>query len=205
MRPTPIYEIDWHALYLQKTSGKPVFGKTYLRKLVLLEKPFISVVNKYLRRGARILDAGSGLGRVSLLLSLEGYKLTALDCSWKMLSIARKNVKRNGGKARFILGDLTKLPFKQGAFDAIVHQGILEHFSSRKAKSIIKHHLNIAPLVIFSVPLRSSRTDDYFSGDGARRNLMRISEWRKLLMGFKVLEMKGAPQRTLNMIAVISR
>ncbi|MFH0971338.1 MAG: class I SAM-dependent methyltransferase, partial [Candidatus Micrarchaeota archaeon] len=110
-----------------------------------------------------------------------------------------------GGKAELVLANLKHLPFKAGKFDAIVHQGILEHFTEKGAIAIIRHHLSLAPLVIFSVPVRSPYTEDYFSSDSVGRNLHPREKWGKMLGSFNVKEMKVAKQRTTNLLVVISR
>ncbi|HLC48676.1 MAG TPA: class I SAM-dependent methyltransferase [Candidatus Norongarragalinales archaeon] len=198
-------KIDWHALYAWKTGGNLVFSKSKFEELKLLERPFISLVKKYVPEGGRILDAGCGLGRACMLLSLAGYKMTGVDKDRRMLAIARRNVSKFGGKARFALADLTLLPFKRDSFDAITHQGILEHYYAGQAKAILAHHLKIAPLVIFSVPIKSPHTSRYFSSDRFERNIRSVGDWKRTLGKFHVLALSEATQRTHNMIAVISR
>jgi SAM-dependent methyltransferase len=65
--------------------------------------------------GTRLLDAGCGAGLLSLLASLRGARVTALDASPALLEIARRRVP--GADVRE--GDLETLPFADAAFDAV--------------------------------------------------------------------------------------
>ncbi len=199
---TPMHKIDWFKLYKFKTQGKLLFDLEETRKQ---ELPFFKLVKKFVKRKGRILDAGTGLGRMALLLSLSGYSVTAIDKDERMLAVAKRNAVANKGKVRFSKGDLTNLKFRKNAFDAIVHQGIIEHYSVLQARRILRHHLSIAPLVIFSVPVHAHKTHGYFKGDGIKRNLKSVSELRKLLKGFNLLEIKVAVGRTRNLMAVVAR
>ena len=59
------------------------------------------------------LDVGSGPGRDALLLQERGLRVICLDASQKMVEMCQ----RKGLKA--MLGDFEKLPFEDGAFDAV--------------------------------------------------------------------------------------
>ncbi|HZT83406.1 MAG TPA: class I SAM-dependent methyltransferase [Gemmataceae bacterium] len=80
-------------------------------------------------RGCKsILDAGCGNGRYSRFLLRRAdpdAKLTAFDLSPRMLDRARKRLKSD--RVTFAAADLTRLPYADGAFDAIVCGWVLEH------------------------------------------------------------------------------
>jgi SAM-dependent methyltransferase len=80
-------------------------------------------------RGCKsILDAGCGNGRYSIHLlktADPGATLTAFDLSQGMLSRARKRL--GGDRVTFASADLTKLPYRTAAFDAVVCGWVLEH------------------------------------------------------------------------------
>jgi ubiquinone/menaquinone biosynthesis C-methylase UbiE len=76
----------------------------------------------------RILDAGCGNGRYSrhLLRHADADAvLTAFDLSFNMLVRARHRL--GGGRATFAAADLTRLPYLDSTFDAVVCGWVLEH------------------------------------------------------------------------------
>lgn len=76
----------------------------------------------------RILDAACGNGRYSRFLLREAdadAKITAFDLSPKMLQRARQRV--GSERVSHAVADLTRLPYGDGAFDAVVCGWVLEH------------------------------------------------------------------------------
>ncbi len=71
-----------------------------------------------LRPSRVVLEAGIGTGRYSSPLESEGFEMTGVDLSVEMMRRAREK-----GLRRLVRGDLHRLPFRDGAFDAclIVH------------------------------------------------------------------------------------
>ncbi|MFW9888193.1 MAG: class I SAM-dependent methyltransferase [Candidatus Thorarchaeota archaeon] len=63
-----------------------------------------------------ILDAGCGSGVVSRALIDNGFQVTGIDISQKMIGIARQRIP----DAEFIVGDMTALEFDNETFDGIV-------------------------------------------------------------------------------------
>ena len=74
------------------------------------------------KRGARILDIGTGSGAIAIALTklVKEAKVVAIDISSEALAIAKKNAERLGAEVEFVeadaLGDLSRL----GEFDIIV-------------------------------------------------------------------------------------
>ena len=56
-----------------------------------------------------ILDVGCGIGVQSVLLSEQGFNVTAIDISDKMIEQGRRLAKKHNQNVNFILGDFTKL------------------------------------------------------------------------------------------------
>jgi SAM-dependent methyltransferase len=78
----------------------------------------------------RILDAACGNGRYSRFLLRHAdpdAKLTAFDLSPKMLARARTSLK--SPRVTYAVADLTRLPYADGAFDAVVCGWVLEHLA----------------------------------------------------------------------------
>lgn len=65
---------------------------------------------------ARVLDAGCGHGEPVLRRVGDGTAVVGLDLSREQLRLATRAVPG----ARLVQGDMTALPFREGAFDAVV-------------------------------------------------------------------------------------
>jgi ubiquinone/menaquinone biosynthesis C-methylase UbiE len=80
-------------------------------------------------RGCKhILDAGCGNGRYTRFLLRRAdhdARITGFDLSQRMLKRARRRVR--SGRVTFAAADLTRLPYADGTFDAVVCGWVLEH------------------------------------------------------------------------------
>lgn len=74
------------------------------------------------RRGRRVLDCGLGAGRNSRYLASLGHQVTGIDLSPQMLTRAAQP---DNGVA-LVRGAIQRLPFRDGAFDALVCTHTLE-------------------------------------------------------------------------------
>lgn len=85
--------------------------------------------------GLRILDVGCGFGGTIAHLNehLTGCELVGLNIDERQLALARESViARPGNTVRFVQGDACALPFKDGAFDAVLAVECIFHFPSRR-------------------------------------------------------------------------
>jgi ubiquinone/menaquinone biosynthesis C-methylase UbiE len=73
--------------------------------------------------GARVLDVGAGTGALSLLAAELGYRVTALDLSEGMLTVARRKAVERGLDLEFVVGSGTEPP--EGPFDAVMERHVL--------------------------------------------------------------------------------
>ena len=84
---------------------------------------------KFDLRGMRnILDAGSGAGQIAKHLLKHAdpqANLTCFDLSPEMLRRARNRLKSD--RPRFVVADLSRLPFADGSFDCVTCGYVLEH------------------------------------------------------------------------------
>jgi len=80
-------------------------------------------------RGARnILDVGSGAGQIAKHLSEHAdsqARITCFDLSLDMIRRARNRLK--GDVPRYLVADLSRLPFADGTFDCVTCGYVLEH------------------------------------------------------------------------------
>jgi SAM-dependent methyltransferase len=72
-----------------------------------------------LQAGARVLDVACGIGRHSLLLAARGMDVTGLDYTPAYLQRASGGA--TGLPARFLRGDMRRLPFREAQFDAALN------------------------------------------------------------------------------------
>jgi SAM-dependent methyltransferase len=70
----------------------------------------------------RILELGTGTGRVAIPLARDGLSLTGVDYSQAMLDRARRRAARQrlGGRLTLARGDMRALPFRRGAFRLVM-------------------------------------------------------------------------------------
>ena len=114
-----------------------------------------------LPRGARILDGAVGLGQLAGRLSGAGYRVVGIDYSLD----AARHVRRAAGLAA-VVGDLTRMPFRSAAFDAVTTGETLEHLDDdRAAAGEIARVVRSGGTVVATVPALQmlwSASDDYY-------------------------------------------
>jgi len=76
--------------------------------------------------GARVLEVGAGSGRDSLELVRRGARVSVLDYTPSALRLIARQP--GGDRLQRVCGDAFHMPFADGTFDAVFHQGLLEHF-----------------------------------------------------------------------------
>jgi SAM-dependent methyltransferase len=79
-----------------------------------------------------VLEIGSGTGRDTAALADLGHQAIALDASFEALALTARAAPALVGRG-IVGGDAFHLPFPDGAFDAVFHQGVLEHFGNPAA------------------------------------------------------------------------
>jgi SAM-dependent methyltransferase len=104
----------WSASYDQ--PGNP---------LVTAEEPIVREMIDSVAPG-RALDAACGTGRHTSYLAERGFDVSGIDASPEMLAIARAKVPR----AKFEIGDVTRLAFGASTFDLVVCALALDHVSN---------------------------------------------------------------------------
>jgi ubiquinone/menaquinone biosynthesis C-methylase UbiE len=94
-------------------------------------------------KGKKVLEAGSGSGRISMRIAKKGGKVTLLDISPEAISLSRKNFKKNNLTAEFQKGSLFKIPSKNNTYDIVWNAGVIEHFYKHRQEKAIKEMLRI--------------------------------------------------------------
>jgi SAM-dependent methyltransferase len=120
------------------------------------------IVSEVMRlpKGSRILDGAVGLGQLANLMQRRGYRVNGIDYSFDAALAA----KRNGVPS--VVGDLTRMPFRDAAFDGVTTGETLEHLDDDAAAAReIGRVVREGGRCIATVPaLRSlwSQSDDYY-------------------------------------------
>ncbi|WP_084174501.1 ArsR/SmtB family transcription factor [Afifella pfennigii] len=108
-----------------------------------VEKAIRAALGK--KRFRALLDIGTGTGRMLELLADRAERLTGLDSSPQMLSLARAHLERTGlSRAQLRSGDALALPLPRGAFDLVVLHQVL-HFLDDPAAAIAEAVRVLAP------------------------------------------------------------
>jgi len=87
-------------------------------------KSYLPFVEKYVARGAGVLELGAGPGLSSFLLSQRGYKVVGVDISRLFLKEVSSQMSSN---LKIVAGDVLELPFSGSSFDAVTSLYLLEH------------------------------------------------------------------------------
>ncbi|MDQ7066375.1 MAG: geranylgeranyl reductase family protein, partial [candidate division KSB1 bacterium] len=87
---------------------------------------FFELIRKRVRRGARLLDAGTGTGEAipSLLKMVDPAQVIGVDVSDRMLEIARHKI--HDQRVQFKKADFQFLPYPDNHFDAVISLWALE-------------------------------------------------------------------------------
>lgn len=80
-------------------------------------------------RGARVLDLGTGTGRLPLLLDGLADHVTGLDLHWDMLRENQRQKQQTGGNWSLARGDMRTLPFPSSTFDVVTAGWAIGHFT----------------------------------------------------------------------------
>jgi len=78
--------------------------------------------------GAPVLEVGAGSGRDTLGLVRAGAIGVVLDYSPASLAIVQRLAREQGLPVHLVRADALAMPFRDGTFQVVFHQGLLEHF-----------------------------------------------------------------------------
>src|SRR5438552_8129286 len=78
--------------------------------------------------GRRVREVGAGAGRDALGLARAGAIVVVLDYSPTSLELVRRQARASVVPVHLVRADALALPFRDGAFEVVFHQGLLEHF-----------------------------------------------------------------------------
>ena len=85
----------------------------------------------------RILDLGCGDGRQLVYFARRGYEMCGLDVSPTGIELAEKWLADEGFAAELVASDMTKIPWPDEFFDAIVCVQVINHHRIREIRQTI--------------------------------------------------------------------
>ena len=189
-----------------ETPSRDTWGRFWERKddldKVYPSSPAVleAVVRHLGAAPARVLEIGSGTGRDTAALAARGPRAVALDASLEALALTARAAPALVGRG-MVAGDAFHLPFPDAAFDAVFHQGVLEHFGNPGA-FLAENYRVTAPggLLVVDVPQRwhpwtaikrvAIRFDRWFAGWETEYAIDELEELARKA-GYEVVESYG--------------
>lgn len=109
----------------------------------------VSEVEKYCKRGMRILDLGCGTGLLSMQLSSLGFDVVGLDVEHDNPEKIEEFKKKKGlqfkiwktlesNTLKFYFYDGLKLPFRSQSFDTVVAHAVIEHIPRKNLTYLLR-------------------------------------------------------------------
>lgn len=95
-------------------------------------------------RGARVLDAPVGTGRLIPILANRGLDHYGLDVSPDMLSESRDCADRCGASVQLQQGDIRHLPFPDDSFDLVINLRLLNWVDEEGMQEIVRELSRVA-------------------------------------------------------------
>ena len=153
---------------------------TFFRTAVLQQK-YIETIDKNTAVDGRLLEIAGGSGYTSAIVAdLVRTKKASVVFSDLQPSIV-SGVRDTCGSIpnmNFKVADANELPFKDGSFDVIFHQGFLEHFDDQQIISFLREQARVARTIVFDVP--NGRRKDKTQESGNERFLSH-KRWQELV------------------------
>ncbi|MGO4540129.1 class I SAM-dependent methyltransferase [Paenibacillus sp. 2TAB19] len=131
------------------TEQKKVWDRIWSGGVSYKWDPLSQTVYEQLRRsfgdieGKRIVEAGSGTGKISLRLAQEGALVTLIDYSDLALANSREAFYEQEAAATFLLADIRSSGLQSGSYDLVWNAGVLEHFELDEQVNILKEMARI--------------------------------------------------------------
>ena len=126
---------EFHERFLEVTlaSRDDELGRSVLAS----EWRYIGPLLENVPGGAHdVLDLACGSGHQTLAWVERGFRVTGLDFDRDLLVAGRRRIERasSGGlAARWACADATRLPFRDGSFDLVFNNSLLEHVPAWRA------------------------------------------------------------------------
>lgn len=118
--------------------------------------------SRWVRAGARTLEAGCGLGHFTIAAHARGYRAEGLD--WSEQTIER--LRQRFPSIPWHVGDVRHLPFSDDIFDALYSPGVCEHFEEGPVGPLVEMRRVLKPggIAVVSTPCFNLWLERHASG-----------------------------------------
>lgn len=137
---------EWVTLYEKKAQFRD--------RLAL----FVGGIGRHVPRAGRVLDFGCGPGIMSMALAAEGYRVTGVDGSERMIEVARRQCLRGRvSGVDFQVMDSDTLSLERESYDGVVCSSVLEYVEDDdRLLSDLARVLRPGGVLLISVPHAAS-------------------------------------------------
>ncbi|HIW90159.1 MAG TPA: methyltransferase domain-containing protein [Candidatus Corynebacterium avicola] len=175
-----------HTTWASVTGADPEHSRRYIARWEAIEGDGGDVVGEarlidaMAQRGARILDAGAGTGRIAAHLSALGHRVSAVDIDPQLVDYARQRYTEGeesvGVPVDWNTGDLAEdSEVPAGPFDFIVSAGnvlaFIPNAAHRQALGVLASRLDEAGRLVVGFGLQRGRSLEEFTEDATAAGL----------------------------------
>jgi len=179
-----------------KQNRSALFDRLYFFAQAVMLRRKLSVIEKQIKPGAKLLDIGCGVGRFALFMASRGYCVSAIEPS----SAARQEAQKKGLKVfENLSGFVSAIEFRP---QIITLWHVLEHQHSY-FQNLLEYHklLDLNGFLIIAVPQFESFDARFYKSSWAGYDLPRhLFHFNKKTIvksaskaGFELVETKGLP------------
>ncbi|MNH99455.1 biotin biosynthesis protein BioC [compost metagenome] len=93
--------------------------------------------------GRKIVEAGSGTGKISMHLSKHGADVTLVDYSENAINNSRLAFQKQNCSGSFVVNDIRKMDISDDGYDLTWNAGVVEHFTFEEKVTILKEMLRV--------------------------------------------------------------
>ena len=106
----------------------------------------VDYINKYLKKGMRILELGAGTGAYSLYYAKQGYQVDALEPVEKNLNILKSKIQEDMN-INPVLGNALDLSmYEEDTFDMVLCLGPMYHLDGEERNKCLEEALRVTKL-----------------------------------------------------------
>ena len=150
------------------------------KEAISLQK-FIQTILAFVPRNESILETGFGSGMTSFLLADLGYQVTAIDIESELVDELKRRTK---GLTNLTVrrADMFNLPFEDDSFYAVIHEGVLEHFSDEEIGKALEEQKRVTKrYIIFDVPNERAKLPADYKGTPFDFQLRSRRTWKAFI------------------------